>query len=636
MASCVKSEQSSWNDPKLWASAHIIADSCTRNLWEYYTLKHISAGTPNRISGSSLTYMNQLKSFWHPSMGRLEIPENWSRLILPAIPKYPSHSDSLKRADWLNLSLLSAALSSIKSDLFLVPTVDLIARSRLPDYCGPQFPLEGPPGHPNIQVMFDLLMYEGSPRDAVLCVASCFAFASDFQLKMDPQIYFPTRFGDVPQVDFACAPEWNTTSPKMLRRSQDAPLRVTSPALTIGICLKDNDTADGLSSEELKHLALAAQPHLEMLLVTWNVRYPDSSPDSTVCIFVLALRGMHIFIVAHIPYLCGSEFRYQSIVVDRLRFPPRIPGTDDREGMLDRLRLAIALLTIKNHTGRLASLCHDVVWPRAVFDEQLELVQQVTGTVTSQSQSGDEGKEAERDNDVKRPKSAYPSPLVGEDDEDDEDDDDEDMDTTASGTALSVEIETRALEIAHSKDLVNNWLKYDGEILDPIIDLAAADSDEAVNLRFTVILAVIYIGRIWKQNFSFRGRSGDDLGGTPLGAAALSGTAPEYLSPVKKQNHRRRARARHSHPPSRPGNLVAVSQVWARGHGYYYGREDDPSGSGATIYGVSVHIQGQWPKNPHKKKLRRRLSAVETIATVETEFEVQEGRDETQSCTVRN
>ncbi|KAJ7157507.1 hypothetical protein C8R43DRAFT_996683 [Mycena crocata] len=493
MASCAESEQPFSNDHKLWAAAHIIADPCNRNLWEYYTMdpEDISAATPHRISCSFLTYICRLKNFWRPPSGRLEIPEDWSRIILPPTTEN-SYSDSRVLPLWLDLSLLSAALSFIKGDLCLVPTMELITRSRSLEHCGPQFPLEGPPGHPDIRVIFDFLMYEGPPRDPLVCVASCFTSASNFRLKMDPRTYFPPRFRHVivPQVDFACAPEWNATSPKMLRRSHDAPLRLSSPALTIGIGLKDNDAADGLSSEELKHLALAAQPHLEMLLVAWNVRYPDSPPDSTVCIFVLALRGMHIFIVAHIPYLCGSEFRYQSIVVDRLRFPPRIPGTDDREGMLDRLRLAIALLTIKNHTGRLASLCHDVVWPRTVFDEQLELVQQVTGTVTSQSQSGKECKEGERDNADKRHKSvrkrhksAYPSPIVtGEDDEeeddeeeddDDEDeeddDDDEGMDTTAS--EISVEIETRALEIAHSKDLVNNWLKYDGEILDPIIDV---------------------------------------------------------------------------------------------------------------------------------------------------------------------
>ncbi|KAJ7904009.1 hypothetical protein B0H13DRAFT_1881944 [Mycena leptocephala] len=200
----------------------------------------------------------------------------------------------------------------------------------------------------------------------------------------NPQTFFPVQLcAEPPQIDFACAPEWNSTSRCMLSRAQTAPLRLSSPALTIGILLEEaGQTDDGLSPDELMQISRAAQPHLEALLIAWDQCYPKSPPNPTVCIFALAFRPGHVFVVAHVPYPADSECNYQSIVVDRIPFPFYIPGTEDHEGLLARPRLAISLLTIQNHTSRAASLCQDVVWPAKIVDRELALVHDCTGIIT--------------------------------------------------------------------------------------------------------------------------------------------------------------------------------------------------------------------------------------------------------------
>ncbi|KAJ7478801.1 hypothetical protein B0H11DRAFT_1916494 [Mycena galericulata] len=338
---------------------------------------------------------------------------------------------------------LACALSSISSDLCLVPTPDLIARFETPNYWGPRFPLGGPPdSDSNIRAIFDLLVCDGSSAEAFVCVASCFVNTSGCQLKIHPQTLFPVQLcAEPPKVDFACAPEWNSTSRCMLSRARNAPLRLSSPALTIGILLEETgQTDDVLSPDELACIAQVAQPHLEALLIAWDQRYPKLAPDPAVCIFALALRAAHVFIVAHIPYPAESEYRYRSIVVDQIPFPPYIPGTQDRKGLLARLRLAISLLTIQNHTRRAASLCQDVVWPANIVDRELALVRECTGigiVTPSPSEHGN-------------PDAEFWGPLI--------------EDAWLAGGEEVAEVAASSSDIARSKALVTDWLRHQGAI----------------------------------------------------------------------------------------------------------------------------------------------------------------------------
>ncbi|KAJ7696393.1 hypothetical protein B0H14DRAFT_801200 [Mycena olivaceomarginata] len=175
----------------------------------------------------------------------------------------------------------------------------------------------------------------------------------------------------------------------MIRSSRIAPLCFSCPALAIGIQLEEaKSEPSGLTSQDLLQVAHATQPHLEALLVARHQlqRCPAAlpatidTPSIPHCIYGILFRNATVFIVAHIPYLFESTYRYHSLLVDRLPFPPYIP--DDRHGVLARLRIIVALLTIRNHADRLASLWEDVIWPSTIIDADLMLVRECTGIIT--------------------------------------------------------------------------------------------------------------------------------------------------------------------------------------------------------------------------------------------------------------
>jgi hypothetical protein len=94
--------------------------------------------------------------------------------------------------------------------------------------------------------------------------------------------------------------------------------------------------------------------------------------------------------VAHIPYVHLSEYRYRSILVDQLPFPPHLPGTNDQAGFIARLHVIIALRTIQAHIGRLAALWEGVGWPLTKLDSELALAQGCSGIQTPTPSDPDE------------------------------------------------------------------------------------------------------------------------------------------------------------------------------------------------------------------------------------------------------
>ncbi|KAJ6558025.1 hypothetical protein B0H19DRAFT_126145 [Mycena capillaripes] len=253
-----------------------------------------------------------------------------------------------------------------------------------------------------------------------------------------PGLRFPHLFGEnLLNVDFALVPEPQPTTECMIRRSSKAPLCFSSPALTLGIQLPDSENKSCLTDEDLLHLARATQPHLEALLLARHQRYPELSstspaPFPPACIFAIAFRDMTIFIVAHIAYLRESTYRYQSLVVDQIPFPPYVSG--DRGGVVARLRVIIALLTIRNHTDRLASLWDELIWGPTIFDAELAALRDCTGILTP-SPSEHEDLEV----------SMWGNML-------------DHMKLTATGEEVATDINPSASEVACSKELVNAWL----------------------------------------------------------------------------------------------------------------------------------------------------------------------------------
>ncbi|KAJ7783938.1 hypothetical protein DFH07DRAFT_789680 [Mycena maculata] len=197
--------------------AHVRAESLFPTEWDFGELD-----PRDSKHAEILAYLEHLKSFWQP---RLEIPGEWTHLILPPEPEAPDQSVDLDV--WFPLSLISTILSSISSQIRSVPASEFINRATSPDYVGPQFPVRYPPGTPDfaiISAMNDLLLYEGPSTGALYYLAALFIETHGCQLKIHPDVRFPSRFGaKPPSIDFALVPEWKPTSESMLRRSRKAP-----------------------------------------------------------------------------------------------------------------------------------------------------------------------------------------------------------------------------------------------------------------------------------------------------------------------------------------------------------------------------------------------------------------------------
>ncbi|KAJ7180984.1 hypothetical protein C8R46DRAFT_1345159 [Mycena filopes] len=199
-------------------------------------------------------------------------------------------------------------------------------------------------------------------------------------------------------------------------------------------------------NQEFIQTARASQPHLEALLVAQHQCHSKLLPATRVseclpahrCIFGLVLRDATLLIIAHVPYTHNGTYRYHSLLVDELAFPVYAEG--DSEGLLARLRVIIALLTIQNHADRLASLWDAVVWTPTIIDAELALARECTGIVTP-NPSDYEDNEALLWGDL--------SVHIGFADGYDTDD-----------------VDPAPFEIANSKEKVNRWL--DGVVLEDI------------------------------------------------------------------------------------------------------------------------------------------------------------------------
>ncbi|KAJ7464479.1 hypothetical protein FB451DRAFT_1263629 [Mycena latifolia] len=415
-------------------NAHICLESLPRDIWDFGELPPADSA---HICRDVFEDLGHTKDFSQPQSAR-EVPEEWTRVILPPVPDPAESWQQRVNLDlWFPLSLISTIISPMASQLHLVPAADLTRRCTPPDYIGPQLPLRNPPLDSDSAVltaMVNLLLYnyEADSTGAVFCLAPLLFAAYGCELKIRPDVRFPRHLGaDVPSLDFALVPEWQPTSRNMICRSRQAPVCFSSPAIVLGIRFEDSgDKSCGLSSQELMQLARATQPHLEALLVARHRCQSESLlAASPACIFGIAFRDMTVYIVAHIPYLHESKYRYRSLVVDELPFPPYVAG--DGEGFLARLRIIFALLTIRNHAGRVASLWEGVVWPPTIIDADLMLVRECTGIVTPSP------------SEYRDPNTLY---LPGFFDYD-----------LPSGHGEG-DIDPPASEIAHSKELVDGWL----------------------------------------------------------------------------------------------------------------------------------------------------------------------------------
>ncbi|KAJ6542631.1 hypothetical protein B0H19DRAFT_1171160 [Mycena capillaripes] len=422
---------------KLRVAAHISHDSKNPNLWSF---DQLSATTSEPVSSQVIAYVWHMKAFWRPQSG-LEIPQEWTSIILPPTedPKSPGTPVNLER--WFPLSLISAILSPVSSKLHPVSTASLNNRYMSADYVGPMFPVRDPLEDAQssvVRAMVNLLLCEFHPPSMFYGLAFLLRGTHGCQLKLQPGHHFPHHFGDdISKIDFALVPERQPTTEDMVRRSRKAPLCFSSPALAIGMRLQDSDGEScTLTKQDLLYLARATQPHLEALLLARHHRYPEplltTSSLPPACIFVIAFRDKTIFIVAHIAYLHETTYRYQSLVVDQIPFPPYVPG--EGEGVVERLRVIVALLTIRSHTDHLASLWEDLFWDPTIVDAELAILRDFTGIVTPSPSEYED------------PEVAFWGDML------------DDIELASGGEEVATDTGPSPSEITSSKELVDVWL----------------------------------------------------------------------------------------------------------------------------------------------------------------------------------
>jgi hypothetical protein len=141
---------------------------------------------------------------------------------------------------------------------------------------------------------------------------------------------------------------------------------------------------------------------------------------------------MTIFIVAHIAFLQETTYRYQSLVVDQIPFPPYVPG--EREGVVARLRVIVALLTIRSHTDHLASLWDDLIWGPTIIDAELAVLRDFTGIVTPSPSEYED------------PEVSFWGDML------------DDIGLSPGGEEVATDVDPSPSEIASSKELVDVWL----------------------------------------------------------------------------------------------------------------------------------------------------------------------------------
>ncbi|KAJ7364297.1 hypothetical protein DFH08DRAFT_270819 [Mycena albidolilacea] len=422
---------------RLRVTAHISHDSKNPNLWKFGEL---SATTSEPVSSQVIAYVSHMKVYWRPQSG-LEVPQEWTSIILPPAEDPESPGTPIELERWFPLSLISAILLPVSSKLQPVSAASLSNRYMSADYVGPLFPVRDPPEDAEssvVRAMVNLLLCEHHPPGVFYCLASLLRGTYGCQLKLQPGHRFPPHFGDdLLQIDFGLVPEWQPTTEDMVRRSREAPLCFSSPALAIGMRLQDSDGEScTLTRQELMCLARATQPHLEALLLARHHRYPEpllaTSPLPPACIFVIAFRDMTIFIVAHIAFLQETTYRYQSLVVDQIPFPPYVPG--EREGVVGRLRVIVALLTIRSHTDHLASLWDDLIWDPTIIDAELAVLRDFTGIVTPSPSEYED------------PEVSFWGDML------------DDIKLSPGGEEVATDVDPSPSEIASSKELVDVWL----------------------------------------------------------------------------------------------------------------------------------------------------------------------------------
>lgn len=205
-------------------------------------------------------------------------------------------------------------------------------------------------------------------------------------------VTFPPSFGFASEL--APAPTWAAAARPHLSpdqataaRGYATPLTLPFPAVAIVLTKEDNErrrtgaveNGEGLSSDELSHIAQAVEPHLRAMIMAFHLeglqtpngpRAPHHSLPEWAVIYAVYEKAAMIHIVAHFSrYVADAPgYIFNSVVVDALPFRSMGQYDSARHCVTDRLRFAMALLTLKRQIFLLSDALGDTAWPPNIFD----------------------------------------------------------------------------------------------------------------------------------------------------------------------------------------------------------------------------------------------------------------------------
>ncbi|KAA1469599.1 hypothetical protein DENSPDRAFT_632577 [Dentipellis sp. KUC8613] len=118
----------------------------------------------------------------------------------------------------------------------------------------------------------------------------------------------------------------------------------------------------------------------------WSGSHSLDGLPQYMIVFGIVFDADYLYIVAHFPQLSISRDRvdkYISTVVDKLPFRASLPGPTYVEAAVGRLRVAIALLVLRNHASRLVKLWEhqEGFWYKWIINVEL-MMRLVRTTVT--------------------------------------------------------------------------------------------------------------------------------------------------------------------------------------------------------------------------------------------------------------
>jgi len=245
----------------------------------------------------------------------------------------------------------------------------------------------------------DVVHYMGGKQAAAAAIPGMFTSIPSCWLRCNPGFDFPPMLGGCdtpPPVDFAVLLQ--TIGPSdYVSGQRSASLRVNAlhSALLMGAqgpaTWPGSRPSDGAGDLEIKihDLAFSVHSSLNCHILNWYLRCQqtlDQTPGTSergdlpekaeglprhLVIFGIMYDADCIRIIAHLPYLINAQgephrFSYLSCVVDTLPFAPvGAPRLDSQTFSAGRFQAAFALLTMRKHAFRLASMWEGVLWPTA-------------------------------------------------------------------------------------------------------------------------------------------------------------------------------------------------------------------------------------------------------------------------------